>query len=233
MWITNDLSTDQQIYKDIQTWYKKNNCQYISFYPSEKDQTLNEKSVLQIILIRHGDPEINKNGWFTYKSARKYIQDYDKVGVKNIENPPVKLKDFQDVLIYSSSLYRAYDTSKNIFEENTEIKVDSSFIEFQREITPLPLILPIKGWTTLSRFFWVIGLHSSDIPSFKSEKSRAEQNAVFLNKAANENKKVILVAHGFLNKYIVKYLKEKGWDHSYDGGNDYLAVQVMTKIVSK
>jgi broad specificity phosphatase PhoE len=184
-------------------------------------------------LIRHGDPEINRNGWFSYKAARAYIQNYDTVGVKHIENQPVELKPLYDVMIFSSPLNRAYDTSTKIFGKDADIKVDSSFIEFQREIVPLPLILPIKGWTSLSRFFWIIGLHSSDIPSFKSEKYRAETDAIFLDRIAHKNEKVILVAHGFLNKYIVKYLKEKGWDHSYDGGSDYLAVQVLSKIVSR
>jgi broad specificity phosphatase PhoE len=226
-------SGNDQAYEEIRCWYKENKDQYISFYPSENDHTLNQKSVLQIILIRHGNPEINKNGWFSNKAARAYIKAYDTVGVNDIEKLPVKLKTHQNVAIYSSPLNRAYDTSQKVFGQDMKIEVDSSFIEFQREIIPLPLILPIKGWTSLSRFFWVIGLHSSDIPSFKSEKSRAEQNAEFLDKVARENKKVILVAHGFLNKYIVRYLKKNGWDHSYNGGNDYLAVHVMTQIVSQ
>lgn len=233
IWMIDDLSEDDLSYSEIRSWYKENKNQYISFYPSEKDHMPNQKYVLQIILIRHGNPIINTNGWFSYKAAKAYIHTYDTVGVKDFDNSPVKLKTHEDVKIYSSPLFRAYDTSQKIFGSDTEIEVDSSFIEFQREIVPLPLILPIKGWTSLSRFFWVIGLHSSDIPNFKTEKSRAEQDANFLDKAARENKKVILVAHGFLNKYIVRYLKRNGWDHSYNGGNDYLAVQVMTKIVSR
>ena len=76
----------------------------------------------------------------------------------------------------------------------------------------------------------MIGLHSSTVASFQSEKSRAKSVSELLDKAARENKKVILVAHGLLNKYIVRYLKKNGWDHSYDGGNDYLSVQVMSQI---
>ena len=122
-----------------------------------------------MILIRHGNPKINKNGWFSYKAAKNYIKVYDTVGVRSFENAPVILESGEDVKIYSSSLYRAYDTALKIFGDDSAIDVDSVFIEFQREITPLPLVLPIKGWTGLSRFFWIIGLHSTEIPGFRSE----------------------------------------------------------------
>lgn len=230
LWAADDESIDKNAYSEIRSWYKKNKDKPLRFYPNNKSESLKKRKILQIILIRHGDPEINRNGWFSYKGARNYIEAYDTVGVRHILKPPVILEPDAEVKIFSSSLFRAYDTALKVFGDDAVLIVDSIFIEFQREITPLPLLLPIKGWTGLSRFLWMIGLHSNDIPGFRSEKSRVEIAAELLDKAARENKKVILVGHGFLNKYIVSNLKSNGWDHSYDGGNDYLAVQVMTKI---
>lgn len=230
LWATEDKSKDKKTYSAIKSWYKSSKNKPVTFYPSQTNEQGNKESIIQIILIRHGNPEINRNGWFSHKAAKNYIVAYDTVGVKSFEDPPVVLESYETVKIYSSSLFRAYDTALKVFGNNVDIKLDSAFIEFQREIVPLPIILPIKGWTGLSRFFWMIGLHSSYVPSFRSEKSRAERDAVFLQKAAMENKKVILVAHGFLNKYIARYLKNMGWDHSYNSGSDYLDVQVMTKI---
>lgn len=230
LWAADDISDNKTTYSEIRSWYKRNKDKPLTFFPSDKKDTRNKRSILQIILIRHGNPEINKNGWFSYKAAKNYIQEYDIVGIEDFEKLPVILESYENVRIYSSALFRAYDTALKIFGDDCVINKDSTFIEFQREITPLPLILPIKGWTGISRFFWMIGLHSADIPSFRSEKSRAEQDAEFLEKATLENKKVVLVGHGFLNKYIVRYLKKRGWDHSFNGGNDYLAVQVLTKI---
>ena len=225
-----DNYEEKKAYSEIKSWYKKSKDKPLTFYPLNKGDSLSERTILQIILIRHGNPEIDKNGWFGYKAARNYIIAYDTVAVRPFDNPPVILEVNEDVKIFSSCLFRAYDTAMKIFGEEYDINVDSAFIEFQREITPLPLILPIKGWTGISRFFWMIGLHSSDIPGFKSEKSRARMDAGILEKAAKEYRKVVLVGHGFLNKYIVRDLKKKGWDHSFNGGNDYLAVQVLTKI---
>lgn len=230
LWAADVESIDKEAYSEIRSWYKKSKDKTLTFYPSNKYESWKERTILQIILIRHGNPEINKNGWFSYKEARNYIKAYDTVGVRPIVKLPLTLAPNEEVKIFSSSLYRAYDTAIKVFGDNSAINVDSTFIEFQREITPLPLIMPIKGWMGLSRFFWMIGLHSSDIPSFRSEKSRAVMDAELLEKAAIDNPKVILVGHGFLNKYIVRNLKKKGWDHSFNGGNDYLAVQVMTKI---
>jgi len=230
LWGINDKSDDKETYSEIKSWYKNNKDKPVTFYPSYIGKTYDDESVLQIIIIRHGAPEINKNGWFSYKAAKNYIKAYDTVGVSSIKEPPVILEPHEEVKIFSSSLFRAYDTSLKIFHDEDAIYMDSAFIEFQREIIPLPLILPIKGWTGISRFFWMIGLHSSAVPSFRSEKSRAAMDAELLGEAAMQHGKVILVAHGFLNKYIIRNLKKNGWDHSYNGGNDYLAVQVLTKI---
>ena len=230
LWAADEGSSDKKAYAEIRSWYKKNKEKPLIFYPYTKSESLKERTILQIILIRHGNPEINRNGWFSYKGARKYIEAYDTVGVRPIIKPPVILKPNEEVKIFSSSLFRAYDTALKVFGDDASITVDSAFIEFQREITPLPLILPIKAWTGISRFFWMIGLHSSDIPSLRSEKSRAVIDAGLLEKAAIENTKVILVGHGFLNKYIVRDLKKNDWDHTFNGGSDYLAVHIMTKI---
>jgi broad specificity phosphatase PhoE len=222
----------QEIYSEIKSWYKINEKDPITFYHSNQNKLDTGVSILQIILIRHAQPRINTNGWFSYNAARNFIYAYDTVSVVDFHLPPLKLMPNEHAKIFCSTLNRAFDTARKIFDDTAIIETDSVFIEFQREIVPLPLIrMPIKGWTGLSRFFWIIGLHSSEIPGFKSEKSRAGSDARMLEKAARENKKVILVAHGFLNKYILKYLKRNGWDHSYNGGNDYLAVQVLTKIV--
>jgi hypothetical protein len=221
-------------YSQIRSWYQKNKAKPITFFPTDQNHSKFNQSIIQIILIRHGNPQISKNGWFSYKAARNYIYRYDTVGVFDFDNPPVEIRPKENVEIYCSTLNRAYDTALKIFGDPESIKTDSIFIEFQREIIPLPLIrLPINGWTTLSRFFWALGLHSIQVPSFRTEKSRAKNDAWILEMAALENKKIILIAHGFLNKYIVKYLKKNGWDHSYNGGNDYLTVQVMTKIIDE
>jgi broad specificity phosphatase PhoE len=230
LWAADEGSSDKKAYAEIRSWYKKNKDKPLIFYPYTKSESLKKRTILQIILIRHGNPEINRNGWFSYKAARNYIIAYDTVGVKPIVKPPVVLETGEEVKIFSSSLFRAFDTALKVFGDDVSITVDSAFIEFQREITPLPLILPIKGWTGISRFFWMIGLHSSDIPSLRSEKSRAVFDSELLENAAIDNTRVVLVAHGFLNKYIIRNLKKNGWDHSYNGGNDYLAVQVLTKI---
>jgi len=232
LWTTETRSDLKTTYSEIKSWYQKNKDNPVTFFHSDQNQIKIDQSIIQIILIRHGQPMIKKRGWYSYSGALNYIYAYDTVGVYDFDKPPVNFNSTDVVEIYSSPLPRAYDTAQKIFGDSEIIIKNSMFIEFQREIIPLPLIrLPIKGWTTLSRFFWVLGLHSSEVPSFKSERLRAKYDAQFLEMAAGDNKKVILVGHGFLNKYIVKYLKKNDWDQSYNGGSDYLSVQVMTKII--
>lgn len=230
IWPIAEESNIEETYASIRSWYRKNKDKPVSFYQPAAGKKNPEPEILQILLIRHGKPEINSNGWFGYKRARSYIEAYDTVGVHHFETSPVALGPDENPRLYSSTLNRAYDTACKIFSTDDVIYADSTFIEFEREIVPLPIILPIKGWTSLSRFFWILGIHSSAIPGFREEKSRAAYDAQLLEAAAVKHKKVILVAHGYLNKYIVSSLKKRDWDHSFNGGNDYLAVQVLTKI---
>ena len=77
------------------------------------------------------------------------------------------------------------------------------------------------------------GLHSSQVPSLSQQKERSREVAARLDQLAKKEKRVVLVAHGFLNRYIIRYLKKDGWQHSFDGGYDYLNVQVLSKIERK
>lgn len=213
------------LHRKVSDFYQEEvlNNQPIQFYPDDR--------ILQIILIRHGEPALDKKSARSRKGMKQYVFDYDTVKVHVFSKSPVEFKVEDIDTVYSSPLVRARDTAHRLFGNNFVIKEDSMFREFEREVFPLPLFrLKPKTWGILSRIPWLLGLQSRIIEGFRNAKKRAKQDALFLEMKAIEHGRAVLVAHGFLNRYLNKYLQEKGWQLSYDGGKDYLSVQVLTKI---
>ena len=75
----------------------------------------------------------------------------------------------------------------------------------------------------------MLGFNKKGIESFKAAKLRAKNAASFLAKDATKNGKTLLVSHGLLNHYLVKYLKKRGWKEVYSGGKGYLSQRLLVK----
>lgn len=187
----------------------------------------------QIVLIRHGEPALDKKGWRKRSEAVQYIADYDSVGVYPPSFIPLTLAENEVDVIYTSSIYRSVSTAKQVFNRDDLLKPDSLFREFERKIFSAPNIkLPLKWWTTGSRILWFMGLNRKGIERKSDAKKRAQEVAAFLQQDAFNKGKTVLVSHGLLNRYVEKYLKKLGWKAVYNGGNGYLSQRMMVKYKS-
>ncbi len=199
--------------------FTKDNC--IQLYPHE--------DINQIVLIRHGEPNIDKKGWRNREEAVKYIYSYDSVGVIPFDFIPLCVPFRQDAVIYHSPLPRAKHTASLLFGYRQMIE-DVRFREFERKVFRfINVKLPLGFWIGTSRILWLMGMNKRDIESFKNAKKRAKDNALFLISQADTHGVVVLVAHGFHNKYVMKYLQHQGWKKVRKDGNGYLAVNVLAK----
>jgi len=189
----------------------------------------------QIALVRHGEPDIKKTGKFSFQEASKYVTRYDSVGIVVPDKPFFEIKDPEEVAIFTSSITRAQATAHYLFGDSTDMQVSRDFREFETHIGKrgLNFKLPIKLWTTGARIKWMLGLGRHGIESFGEAKKRAYKAAELLAKATEEKQKVVLVAHGFLNRYIKEDLEKMGWRVVKDGGSSYFATTVLVKIDPK
>ncbi len=231
------LNAQQHGYRDIRQHYQSQQARepgkdgVISFIDETRVSLDKNQQIYQIILIRHGVPRIKRKGWLSFYGAQAWLEAYDTVEVYPIKTSPVLIDPAQITFVRSSPLPRARSTAEQLFQEDFIINYDPLFIEFRNEIVPLPWIkLPVKWWSLTSRLLWMAGLHSGRVSSFPQEKERARQGAGKLDSIARQEHRVVLVSHGFLNRYLIRYLKKKGWKHSYDGGFGYTNVQVLTLI---
>lgn len=197
------------------------------------DEIMPESAELQqIALIRHGEPDLNKIGKFNYEEAKQYIKSYDSVGILVPDEPFFVLEEEDKPLIFMSNLERARSTAKYLFGAEQEITESADFREFERSIgnRRIKWGLPLRYWTITTRIEWLLGFNEEGVESFEEARDRARAGAMTLATHAERHDKVILVAHGFLNRYIKKYLKDMGWEVVRDGGSDYLAATILAKI---
>ncbi len=191
--------------------------------------------IQQIILIRHGEPDLNKKGWRNRDEAMNFMQAYDSAIVIPFTTGPINVTELPLDTIFHSSLPRAKNTAQRAFGDIKNFSWKTSdFVEFERKAMKWPnMKMPTKFWTSGSRVLWMMGLNDKNIESFRQAKKRAKSNAEILEKHANQRGMVILVAHGLHNKYIKKYLRKSDWKMVYNSGNDYLSVKVMARGFKK
>jgi len=213
-------------FKDLKQFYKN----------QEVDEPLRlyhetNSGIQQVILIRHGEPDLEKKGWRNRDEAIRYMQEYDSATVVPFTNKPIFLDDIQIDTIFHSSLPRAKHTAQLAFGDTFILIEDSTYREFERKTMKWCNIkMTTRCWTIGSRILWLMGMNDKNIETSREAKNRAKNNATKLAFRASKEGTVILVAHGLHNKYVKKYLRKSKWKLTYDSGNGYLSVKVMAII---
>lgn len=200
----------------------------------EEDKLLPDSLQLkQIALIRHGEPDLHKGGRFSYKEAKEYMKNYDSVGIMVPDEPFFMVGEDEDIRFYTSTLERARATAHYLFGPEREFVETADFREFERQLNRrrVRIKLPLRYWTVTARIGWLLGLQQdNEIESFGEAKDRARKGAQRLDAESRQQDKIVLVAHGFLNRYIKKYLEDEGWEVVRDGGSDYFATTILAKV---
>lgn len=210
---------------------KLNDGVCLDFIREEDIEEFEKFEIEQIFIIRHGEPAMIKKGWKNRKEAIKYTQMYDSVGVYDFTLKPICLRENDINSVYTSKLPRAIDTAEKTFGQSMPIDSRAMFNEFERKIIQFPNIkLPLKFWSITTRLVWAMGLNKKGIESFSQAKDRSRKVAYFLNDKAENDGKVILFSHGFLNRYIKKYLKKEGYTVVNLQGQHYLGAYYFCKI---
>ncbi|BDD12007.1 hypothetical protein FUAX_44390 (plasmid) [Fulvitalea axinellae] len=186
---------------------------------------------MQIVLVRHGEPDLKKNGWRSRKELDAFYQAYDSAHIVPFTTSPIDTASFRLHKVYHSNLSRASHTAQLIFGDTYTLVSDSRFREFERKAAAIPLLkLPTFLSKGISRGLWMAGLNDGGIENFKKARQRVRSNASFLEEEARQNGTALLVAHGMHNHYLAKYLEEEDWEIVAEPGDgDYLSVIVLVK----
>lgn len=186
--------------------------------------------IIQIMIIRHQKVDLPQQRNYTYREACTYIDAYDTAGILPITFSVLNIRKDEIDSVYCSSLTRSQKTAVALTLDNFPLSPNSRFDEFRKYPPPLPLVrFPVWGWRLFSTAEWFLGLSTNTNETYREGRDRAKSAARFLDAKAAQNGKVLLVAHGFLNHYLVKYLRKNGWTKIIDGGHRNLGVTLMVK----
>ena len=93
----------------------------------------------------------------------------------------------------------------------------------------MPLILPFKAWTGLSRLGWFLGVKRENTETVRDARKRTDRAVDFIEQKMNYNDQLIMVTHGFLNRNIKYELKRRGWKIIQNKGHKNLGSTILIK----
>ncbi len=205
---------------------------YVNYYKSLEGlpSFYKDSNLKQIALIRHAKPVLSREGKFNNKQAQQYLDNYKIAGVGDLNNCTFKIEKVDVSHVYCSILQRAKETAIKTYGKDFNIIEDELFVEFDYKILRIPLLkFKIDPWLISSRIAWLLGKQDADTESFREAKQRAAKCVEKLESLAVSEKKVVLVAHGFLIRSLKKMLKKKGWCEALNGGHGYQNASLLVK----
>jgi len=168
----------------------------------------------KIILLRHGEVDIENYKNLSANQFGEWIVEYNNSNIKSEFQTKNEVKDLlnkADILI-CSNLKRSIQ-SIEIFDK-IPFETNNVFNEAQLPFSNWKLLkLNPKIWLIIFRLLWIFG-YSQNSESFKETKQRAKDATEKLIELSKQNKTVILVGHGIINKLIQKELVALKWTES-------------------
>jgi len=167
---------------------------------------------MEIILIRHGKPNISTSKSTSAIEFGHWIDSYNASGLCSSSIPSEKAIAVAQKCnaVVCSELQRSIESSKALGIKNIEI-TSSIFNEAGLPVSnwQYPKMSP-KLWAALFRVLWIFG-YSKNSESFKEAKVRASEAAGLLIDLANTHGRVLFVGHGVYNRLLANELKALGW----------------------
>lgn len=186
--------------------------------------------IVQVMIIRHQKVNLPKQRNYTYREANRFYKAYDTAAIFPVEFSPVALDSHDVEKIYCSQLPRTINTARQLFGADLPLDKYAFFNEFKKDMIPLPVVrFNLGAWSVLSSIEWMLGAGNGQGETYKDARARAGYAAEFLEKQAMQEDKVVLVAHGFLNHFIRRYMKKNGWHLIVDGKNRNLGVSLLVR----
>lgn len=142
---------------------------------------------MEIILIRHGKPNVIVNRLVDALGYVKWVKKYHTSKISINSQPSVKaVKQYEDYFVIASDLNRAIHSAK-IFTSKGSFIIDKNLREMELPRYKLPLYLPTVVWLYLSRLLWIMGC-KGPFESYKQSKIRSIKAALMLIKSSRKRK---------------------------------------------
>lgn len=177
---------------------------------------------MNIVLIRHGRPELENTKLIRVKDYSRWVDMYNQAGVCSTSTPPIETQNAvrNGQAVYTSDLKRSIhsatilglgklEASSSIFRECDIPKTESS-----------TMIMPVSVLTVFYRLLWLLG-SDKNCESKVDAIVRAKEATDILINSAKDRGTTVFVGHGFLNRYIAAHLLNAGWLGPKNPGKGY------------
>ncbi len=195
--------------------------------------TTNINATSRIYLIRHAPVQIDKPDWGTTQTAHNYREQYNINSVHNYDAQAVlnKIDHPETVdMIFCSPQLRAFQTAVLLFNNQVSLKINKNLMELDYSVISVPYLkLPVNAWLAISWFSWVAGNNPDKKQTYKERKENLEIYSEEIITYAETHGKSIVVAHGMINRELIKILQKKGWKFEKKDGNGNLSVNCLVK----
>lgn len=181
---------------------------------------------MKIILMRHGQPEIDlyslKKVKLSPYGLGGIITEYEHTDLDfSLKPTELALKIAEkSKIIFSSQMPRAISSIKMLGVEDKTIfdeELKESALPFLNWKSPR---LSFFTWCIIFRIAWMMGF-SKNGESLKLAQIRAEKITIKLLDHAMKDETILLLGHGIMNRLITKILKKRGWKQSETTGDHY------------
>ncbi|HIO92905.1 MAG TPA: hypothetical protein EYG68_08720 [Leucothrix mucor] len=167
---------------------------------------------MKIILLRHGKPDIDVPEKIRSNEIVEFITRYDAAGIAADSMPPESSMIAANSIkaVVCSHLPRSLDSAKKLTQQSVllsdeifrEAELPSSNWAYPR--------LNTMTWFLICRTLWLFG-YSQNGESIAKTRKRAKLAADKLEEIAQQHESLLFVGHGFINHFIAKELKRRGW----------------------
>jgi broad specificity phosphatase PhoE len=166
---------------------------------------------MNIILARHGKPNLPIGAWITPRQMKEWIQHYNQANVLLEDIPPETIAVAESAGLIVSSTSRRCIQSAQYLSQGKDFLAEDVFCEAD---LPYPSWhfprLPLAAFGVTFRLAWFYGF-SSNAESLAQARVRAHTAAKRLIELAREHDSVFLMGHGVMTILIAKHLLAWGW----------------------
>ena len=178
--------------------------------------------LVRIVLMRHGRPDVPELGNLRMSEFHQWIALYNSAGLRSDHMPSkaaIEIANNCDAVV-CSDLPRSVESTRALGVKEVDC-IDAMFREMGLPYSSFPSPkLPPMAWVALFRVFFFLG-YSSNGESFDEAKLRALHGSINLKKIAADRGSVLLVGHGFINRFIAKEFLSSGWQGPSNPGTRY------------
>lgn len=185
---------------------------------------------MEIILLRHGKPNIQSIGKLSASEFYDWVKDYNASGLCSSSKPTANALNCaqQCEAVVCSDLPRAIESAKALSAGNYFLS-NEVFNEAGMPVANWhTLKLSPDIWVAVFRVLWLLG-YSKNSESFKEAKTRAVEAVKKLTEVAGQYERVLFVGHGVYNRILAKELKRSGWSGPKSPGSNHWSFGVYKR----